>query len=590
MGSLVPSREQVGPSGPSRPFRRGLALLVGLLLVAALVPAVASAHGRADDRDRDRAHHHTHRHGKKVHHHGHQRSHHRSKHRPRHRHHHKKHHRPHASAPATSPAPGPGTGTPGSVPSPPVTPPADPAPTTPPAHGPTATPVPDPAPARPAGWITTADGSRRVAALSAAELEPSAARSAVRVPVDAGVSHQQMDGFGAALTESAAHLIMRLDPEARTALLRAFFDHEDGAGMDLVRLPLGASDFALSHYTYDDMPPGRTDPTLAHFSLDHEEAEVLPVLREAVRINPDLRVMATPWSAPAWMKTSGSLIGGTLAADRVDDYARYLVRTVQELRGRGVPVRFLTLGNEPKHSPADYPGMLMSPAQQAELASAVSSRMLLAGLADVRLIGYDHNWDDTAFPSTLITHPAARSALAGTAFHCYAGNPAAQDVVHDVAPEKGIWFTECSGGAWAPQFAGNLGWNAHQLLIGATRHWARSVLLWNLALDRDGGPHTGGCGSCRGVVTIDPATGSVDRNVEYDVLALAGKAVRPGAVRIGTPPSVYGVETVAYRNPDGSHSLIAYNSWRTDQALVVDAGPVQVGAPLPAGSVVTLTW
>lgn len=465
-------------------------------------------------------------------------------------------------------------------------------PPVPPATTPTPAAPPPATPARslPAGWITTPDGSRRVDALSATELQPSTLRSAVHVPVDAGTRFQEMDGFGAALTESSAHLLMRLPPEARTAALRSLFDPVAGAGLDLVRLPLGASDFSLTHHTYADAPAGATDPTLSAFSLDRDEAEILPVLREAVRINPRLRVMGTAWSAPAWMKTSRSLIGGSLAADRTDVYADYLARTVHGLRQRGVPLTFLTLGNEPKHSPHDYPGMLMSPRQQADLATALSARLAERGLHDVRLIGYDHNWDDTAYPTTLLADPAARGAVAGTAFHCYAGTPDAQSVVHAAAPDKGIWFTECSGGAWSPGFAGNLGWNARNLLVGATRNWARSVLLWNLALDPAGGPHKGGCGNCRGVLTVDPATGTVERNVEYDVLALAGKAVRPGAVRIATPASVYGVQTVAYLNPDGSRVLTAYNSWQTDQRLVVDAGATSLGAPLPAGSVVTLTW
>ncbi len=464
--------------------------------------------------------------------------------------------------------------------------------------------VPSPEPAQPVqqlkptakpvattrGWITTSSGSRRVAALSSSELKPSTARSAVHVPVDESTRYQQMDGFGAALTESSAHLLMGLSPAARTAALGALFDPVSGAGIDLVRLPLGASDFALSHYTYDDVPAGQSDPTLSRFSLAHDDAEIIPVLHEALRINPDLRVMGTPWSAPAWMKTSQSLVGGTLSDGNTDVYAQYLVRTVQALRSRGIPLRFLTLGNEPEFAPGDYPGMLLSAAQEAALASSVSARLSGAGITDVQLIGYDHNWDDTAYPTTLLADPAAHAALAGTAFHCYAGNPSAQNTVHAAAPDKGIWFTECSGGAWSPGFAGNLGWDTGTLVVGATRSWARSVLLWNLALSPDGGPHTGGCDSCRGVLTIDPGTGAVERNVEYDVLALAGKGVHPGAVRVATPDSVYGIQSVAYLNPDGTHSLTAYNSWQSDQTLVVDAGTAHVGAPLPAGSVVTLTW
>lgn len=443
---------------------------------------------------------------------------------------------------------------------------------------------------QPSGWLTTPDGSRRLDPLTAAETRPSTSGSAVHVSLDERTRYQSMDGFGAALTESSAHLLMQLSPSARTAALRSLFDPVTGAGMDLVRLPLGASDFALSRYTYDDLPTGQADPSLSRFSMAHDDAEIVPVLREALRINPSLRVMGTPWTAPAWMKTSRSLVGGTLRDDSTDVYAAYLVRTVQALRERHIPLRFLTLGNEPRYAPRDYPGMLLSPAQQGALATSVARRLAQAGITDVQLIGYDHNWDDTSFASRLLAPPAPHTALAGTAFHCYAGHPSAQSIVHDAAPDKGIWFTECSGGGWATQYAGNLAWNADTLLLGATRNWARSVLLWNLALDPTGGPHTGGCGNCRGVLTIDPATGTVSRNVEFDILAHAGKAVRPGAVRVATPESVHGVKTVAYVNPDGTHALIAYNSWRTDQTLVVDTASSHVGAPLPAGSVVTLRW
>ncbi len=399
-----------------------------------------------------------------------------------------------------------------------------------------------------------------------------------------------MAGFGAALTESSAHLLMGLSAAARSAALRSLFDPATGAGISLVRLPLGASDFALSRYTYDDMPAGRTDPTLAGFSLTHDDAEIIPVLTQALQINPALQVIATPWSAPAWMKTSQSLIGGTLTATDTDVYARYLLGAVHALRARSIPVRFLTLQNEPANSPGDYPGMLLSAAQEASLATTLAPKLAAAGLGDVQLIGYDHNWDNTNYPTALLADPAAHQVIAGTAWHCYAGNPGAQSAVHTAAPNKDIWFTECSGGSWAPNFSTNLGWDASTLAIGTSRNWARSILLWNLALDPTGGPHTGGCTGCRGVLTINPTTGAVTRNVEYDILALAGKAVRAGATRIASPANQYGIQTTAYRNPDGTHVLTAYNSWNTYQNLVATDGTRQIGAPLPAGSVVTLTW
>ena len=543
-----------------------LALLAGLLLTG--LPALATADTGASAR-------------------------HAQKHAQKHTGHHKKKHKktrkrgpkayvaPHKPAPKSTPKPAtkPAPATPTPV-VPPQVIPAAPAPVDEPAV-PTVVPH---------GWISTRDATRRVDALTPDELLPSSAASAVHVAVDDTTRFQTMDGYGAALTESSAHLLMGLSPTARTAALRSLFDPVDGAGIDLVRLPLGASDFALSRYTYDDVPTGQTDPSLARFSIAHDEAEILPVLKEAIAINPDLRVMATPWSAPAWMKTNRSLLGGTLDDRLTETYAVYLSRAVEAWRAHGVPITFLTLGNEPNYAPADYPGMRLSSTQEAALGSAVTSRLAAAGIRDVQVIGYDHNWDDTSFPTGLVAGVGAPSSVAGTAFHCYAGSPSAQSAVHDAAPDKGIWFTECSGGDWAPSYAGNLAWNTDLLLLGATRNWARSVLLWNLALSPTGGPHTGGCSNCRGVLTVDPVTGAVSRNVEYDVLALAGKAVRPGAVRVSTPASVSGIKTVAYQNPDGSHALTAYNTGSTERRLVVDAGASHVGASVPAGAVVTLVW
>lgn len=442
------------------------------------------------------------------------------------------------------------------------------------------------------GWISTADAGSRVAPLSGGQLRsgPAAGAGAVQIRVDATARYQQVDGFGAALTESSAHLLMSLSPSRRAAALHTLFDPSTGAGIDLVRLPLGASDFALGQYSYDDLPAGQTDYPLSQVSVRHDDAEIIPVLTQALAINPNLRVIGTPWSAPGWMKTSGSLVGGTLRPGEEDLYARYLTKVVRQLRGRGVPLDFLTIQNEPDFVPGDYPGMSLTAAQESTIINRLSPRLAAAALGQVQLLGYDHNWDDTQYPLALLHNPTTRAALAGTAWHCYAGAPDAQNVVHTAFPEKGIWLTECSGGDWAPDFGANLGWNTQTLTIDAMRAWSRSLLLWNLALDPDSGPHTGGCDNCRGVLTIDPGDGSVTPNVEWDVLALAGKAVRPGAVRIGSDTDVNGVQTVAYQNPDGSRVATVYNSWLTGQTVAINDGSHAMNLDLPGGSVAQVRW
>jgi glucosylceramidase len=212
-----------------------------------------------------------------------------------------------------------------------------------------------------------------------------------------------------------------------------------------------------------------------------------------------------------------------------------------------------------------------------------------AGLGDVQLLGHDHNWDNLAAPDALLSDPAAVSALAGTAWHCYAGTPTAQLALQQRHPGEGQWLTECSG-LLGSRFAADLRYGAETLLVGAVRGWARSVLFWNLALDPAGGPHTGGCSNCRGVLTIDPLTGAITRNVEWDILALAGRAVQRGAVRVDSTTGASGISTVAWLNPDGTRCLIAYNGARRTRTVVVEDGDPVGSLPLPPGSVVALVY
>ena len=443
------------------------------------------------------------------------------------------------------------------------------------------------------GPMTTGDQTQLAAAQPAVTFGPvqptDYAWSAISV--DDTRRFQKVKGMGAALTESSAVLIDRLPATDRARVLQQLFNPVTGAGISVLRVPLGASDFALSDYTFDDMPWGQTDPTLARFSIDRDRSHILPIIVAARKINPALTVIATPWSAPAWMKTNVNTHGGQLAPAYEDAYARYLTRAVAEYRAAGAPVTALTVVNEPKASPGYSPSMAMSADQQARLVGTLlRPRLDAAGLRSVAVLGYDHNWDDTAYPTALLTGPYA-GAFAGAAFHCYAGDESAQSTVAAAAPGKQIWTTECSGGAWSPDFQTNLRWNARHMLVGAFRNQSSASLWFNLALDPAGGPTNGGCTDCRGVLTIDPATGSVTRNVEYWLLAQFGRDVRPGAVRVdSTASNPTGVQSVAFVNPDGSHALVLYNEGGSAQPVTVRWAGKVARVRVPSGAVATLRW
>lgn len=404
--------------------------------------------------------------------------------------------------------------------------------------------------------------------------------------------YQEIIGFGASLTDAAAWLLVhRLDAGARDALLRELFGRDPGIGFSFIRVDMGASDFALSHYTYHDLPRGQRDPTLAGFSIAPDTAVTIPILRRARAINRDLAVMASPWSAPAWMKTSGSLIAGTLRDDAYDAYAGYFLKFVRAYAEHGVPVDAITVVNEPHHEPPDYPGMRLDPPQRARFVGKHLGPLFARNGVGTRILEWDHNWDQPESPLAVLADSGARSYIAGVAWHCYGGDVSAQSVVRDAYPEKDVFFTECSGGAWAADFGDNLVWTVKNLVIGATRHWARGVLMWNLALDENHGPHTGGCGNCRGVVTIDSRDGRISRNEEYYAFAHASRFVRRGARRIASSSGASGLESVAFRNPhDGSIVALVLNTNRAERLVGVRHGERAFRYAIPARSVATFVW
>lgn len=440
-------------------------------------------------------------------------------------------------------------------------------------------------------WLTTPDQANLLAVQPQIAFVPEAQTTleAITIDVDESRQFQTMVGFGASLTDSAAWLIgTRLNTEQRTALMRALFDPQAGIGLSALRHVVGASDFALSNYTFNDLPDGETDPQLERFSIDHDRAYMLPVLREALALNPQLSIMGTPWSAPAWMKTSRSLIGGSLLPEHYGTYASYLVRYIQAFAAEGVPIAEITPANEPLFE-APYPGMLMDARQQADLVKNHLGPALSQAQLTTQIIIYDHNWDRVDFPIDVLNDAGTRGYVTGTAFHCYAGSVDAQNVLHDLHPDKTILVTECTGLAGSP-FGRDLGWAMRNLFVGATRRWATHVMAWNLALDEASGPQNGGCPICRGVVTIEQATGAVTYNAEYYALGHASLAARPGSMRIESTTFAGSIESAAFLNPDQSKGVIVFNDSAFPQTFSLRWSGLALSYTLPAAAVATFRW
>lgn len=459
-----------------------------------------------------------------------------------------------------------------------------------------ADPVPGPSAASqrgpatgPTAWLTTAD---REHLLSPGNVLPAAPAGSIVLEVAPEQRFQSMVGFGGAITEGSAWLIRHgLSDQQRQSLMQELFGHgKDDVSFGITRLTIGASDFSRSHYSLDDMPPGGADLALEHFSLEPEQEDVIPVVKEALAKDPRLMIIASPWSAPAWMKTNDNLVTGHLRPDRYDAFARYLVRYVDEMKRAGVPVAALTVQNEPHFEPKDYPGMRLEPAVRAELVGKHLGPLLKAHDPSVQLLEWDHNWKEPESPLQVLADPVARAYLSGVAWHCYEGDPSAQSVVHDAHPELDVWLTECTGGDWKPDWAETLPWMMHNLVIGGTRNGARGVVMWNIALDPEHGPHLGGCKDCRGMVTIDPRTGAVTRNMEYYAFAHASKFVQYGAIRIGSTSGLDGLDTVAFRNPDNSTVLVVSNGAPDKRVFAVHGGGADFSYDLPASAVVTFKW
>ena len=421
---------------------------------------------------------------------------------------------------------------------------------------------------------------------------------------------QTIKGFGGAMTDTSAWLIYdRLSPATRAGLMNALFGTGTGTGtggigLNFIRVPMGASDFTSARrpYSYDDLPPGSSDPGLRHFSIRHDTRYIIPALKQALSIDPHMFVLANPWSPPGWMKTNDALDNrndkGYLKAGAERPLAHYFVRFLQAYREHGIDIDAITPQNEPGQQ-SIYPGMNMSEASEAEFIQEDLAPALTAAKLYPKIFGYDWGWkpDQIQFAYALAKSRAAGD-LAGIATHCYDGDPTTMSRLHREAPRLDEIVSECSPGIMPAPTA--------EVAIAAMRNWASALALWNLALDPAGGPvepPNFACPHCTGIVTVDERTGTVALTRDYYQLGQLSKFVTPGAVRIGsntfvryvTPSktrsmATAGLDDVAFQNPNGSRVLIAYNNALASVSFAVTDDGGYFAYTLAPGATVTFVW
>ena len=436
--------------------------------------------------------------------------------------------------------------------------------------------------------ITTDDRTQRLQHAAGVVFQPMSPGPDT-VFIDDRDTYQTIQGFGAAWTDSAAYLLHEVaSPRARERAMRALFTRDDGGiGLSFMRIPMGASDIARSRYSYDDQPAGRSDPTLADFSIAHDRKDLIPLIRESLALDSRMTLMATPWSPPGWMKSSGSMIGGTLLPRARSAFAQYFVKFLRAYRQAGIPVQYLTLQNEPLYQPQDYPGMSMPAATQLTvLRDDVLPALRAAGLS-TRVLLYDHNWDRPDYPDTILSDAAVRASgqVAGIAWHGYGGVPGAQTVLHGKYPQFGEFETESSGGTWVHDQVRT----DFEEIIQVLRDYGRSFVKWSLALDQSLGPHDGGCATCAPIVTVNSATGAVSEDIEFATLGQFSRFILPGARRVYSSDA-RGIESVALIDPDGGHVLVAFNDTDGPDTFQVQWGAQSWRYTLPAYSGATFTW
>lgn len=438
-------------------------------------------------------------------------------------------------------------------------------------------------------WLTNADKSALFEQQKPSLQFSKSTGETPAIEIDDQKTFQTIDGFGFALTGGSAQHLAHMDVAKRAALLKELFAVDGkNIGISYLRISIGSSDLNDHVFSYDDLPAGETDPTLARFSLAPDRTELIPILKEILAINPQILILGSPWSPPAWMKTNNDAKGGKLKTEYYPAYAKYFVKYMQGMEAEGINMDAITIQNEPLND-KNTPSMVMQAEEQAQfIKDHLGPAFKAAGLR-TKIILYDHNCDVPEYATSILNDPLANPYVDGSGFHLYSGEIEAMSGVHNTFPQKNLYFTEFMAVEPTESTRISIAKPVEGTFIGALQNWSRNVLLWNLAANSKFEPHTdnGGCGICQGAVTIDG--NEVTRNQAYYAMAHFSRFVRPGSVRIASS-SPASLPNVAFKVPGGKTVLIVVNNGKSPQPFRVQFHGKSFQSSLKEGAVGTFVW
>jgi glucosylceramidase len=424
---------------------------------------------------------------------------------------------------------------------------------------------------------------------------------ATTINLNPATRYQVIDGFGAAITGSTCYNLLRMTQANRTKLLMETFDTLAGNGYSYIRISIGASDFSMDEYSCCDTPG------IENFKInDYDKRDLIPILKEILAINPKIKILASPWTCPRWMKVNDLThlqpydhwTSGQLNPKYYQDYATYFVRFIQEMNKAGIPIEAITIQNEPLNR-GNSVSLYMTWQEQAEfIKTALGPKFEAAGI-HTKIMVFDHNYNydnitgQKSYPVKIYGIPDASKYVDGAAFHAYGGDKSELLNVHNAAPGKNLYFTEMSIGTWNYSFDGDLIWSMRELGIGTLNNYCKAVIVWNFLLDEHGAPNRpGGCTTCYGAVEISSADyATLNRKTHFYVIAHLAKVISPGATRIETKGySTAGLYVTAVENKDDTYGVVMLNENNTSLKITLEDGKHSFPYTIPGKSIASFRW
>jgi glucosylceramidase len=431
--------------------------------------------------------------------------------------------------------------------------------------------------------------------------------SPLAINLEPGTVYQEILGFGGAFTDASCYLLYQLSPDARRAFLSDLYG-PSGLRLSVGRTCIGTSDYSTKTYSYDDR--SEPDPALKYFSIDPDRAWIIPTLRDAQEINPDLYLFSCVWSPPGWMKSGGSMLGGCFQERWFATHAQYFVKFLQAYAGAGVKVRAVTVNNEvDTDQDGHFPATIWAQQHEMVFVALHLGPALEKASLDTKIWILDHNYNLWGRVLDELSNPQVSKYVDGVAWHSYAGTPDAMSRVHDMFPDKHMYFTE--GGPPAHLFGPSEQTPAQQqqrtvhpaygtdwtkwssAFTGMLRNWARCICVWNLLLDENGRPDiTNPPRPMRrgGLVSLDTRSKELTYSGNYYAFPHFSKLIQRGAHVFESSGVLPGIDHVAVENPDKTRVLVLTNSNAAEQRAHCRLGAHILKVVLPPDSITSFVW